>query len=51
MWKEDSLKGMMVFQMTAAATVINNMLHTPTCGWFFFFFTEKMYFRKHSIFV
>jgi len=27
---------MMVFQMTAAATVINNMLNTPTCGGFFY---------------
>jgi hypothetical protein len=25
---------MMVFQMTAAATAINNMLHTPACGFF-----------------
>jgi hypothetical protein len=34
-WKEENLKDMVVFQMTAAATVISNMLHTPTCGVFF----------------
>lgn len=40
-WKEENLKGMVVLQITAAANVIKNMLHTLTFGWLLFFFYRK----------
>ena len=40
---------MMVFQMTTAASVINNVLHTPTCD--FFFFIQKRCISENMVYL
>lgn len=42
---------MVVLQITAAANVIKNMLHTLTFGCLFFFFIENVYLRKYGVLV